>query len=181
MIAVGARPHAQLSLGFLAAVLDLWRDHPGIYKVEIEESDLIPALAHMSLTWLLAEIRDRHWTESGVEIKGQLRYRSGKVETPSLKDVANKVVHGDPERVEVDSQGQVTLHYVPAPEARRESWIEIAFCGNDLLRAVRAIPHFQRQGEESRKSAARDLIESAGVERFLPSRVGADDLDEAHG
>jgi hypothetical protein len=55
---MGARPDQQLALSFLSTLTTLWLRHPGTYKVEETDSDLVPALAQMCIKALAADVRD---------------------------------------------------------------------------------------------------------------------------
>jgi hypothetical protein len=55
---MGARPEQQLALNFLAAVHDLWVQHPGTYSVEERTDDLVPALTQMCIKALASDVRD---------------------------------------------------------------------------------------------------------------------------
>ena len=55
---MGARADQQLALNFLAAVHDLWAQHPGTHSVVERSDDLVSALAQMCIKALASDVRD---------------------------------------------------------------------------------------------------------------------------
>ena len=113
---MGARPDLRLTWSFLSAIAELWSAYPGTYKVEDEAEDLIPALAQLSIKALLAEIRESVpiARQKEAHIEGELVSHGGEVSPINVREVANKVVHGSPDRVIVENC-DIRLYFVNSP------------------------------------------------------------------
>ena len=171
---MGARPEQQLALNFLAAVHDLWIQHPGTYQVEESVDDLVPALAQMCIKALASDVRDDDSTrhEQQMRIDGILtdgdQVVKGGPDQPSLtlRDTLNKAIHGIPAAVEVRDDG-IWLRFNNS--SANEGWTEVRFSGTQLLKQLEAVLYKHRnQGAEEREREIRRFLATLGVERFLP-------------
>jgi hypothetical protein len=170
---VGAQPDLRLTWSFLGAVADLWSTHPGTYKVVDEASDLIPALAQMSIKALAAEVRETVPEADQAElIDGELRSPVGLATPVTVRDVANKVVHGTPERVVVANNGEIRLHFVNSPnELGKGKWTECWFSAQSFIDVLHRLLYVRPHDSPGRDEAVRSLIQRLGPEGFLPSLV----------
>ncbi|WP_156996830.1 hypothetical protein [Knoellia aerolata] len=170
---MGAQPDLRLTWSFLSALAALWASHPGTYKVRDEADDLIPALAQMSIKALAAEVRESvSAADQRVAIKGELALPGGATSPVTVRDIANKIVHGSPDRVEV-ADGDIRLYFVNSPnEAGSGRWVELWFSAPSFISAMYPILHIKPHDSPRRDTAVRDFIAQLGVGRFLPSRVG---------
>jgi hypothetical protein len=173
---VGAVPELRLTWSFLSALAELWSAHPGTYKVRDEAEDLIPALAQMSIKALAAEVRESVSTvDQRQQIVGQLVLPGGVTTAVTIRDVANKIVHGSPDRVEV-YEGDIRLYFVNSPnEAGTGRWVELWFSAPSFISAMHRLLHMKPHDSRRRDEGVRDLIAQLGADRFLPSRVGGRD------
>jgi hypothetical protein len=171
---MGARPEQQLALNFLAAVHDLWIQHPGTYSVEESIDDLVPALAQMCIKALASDLRDDDSTkqEQEMHIDGVLvdddRVIRGGNGRPSLTlHVAlNKIIHGTPTSVEVGGD-DVRLHF--SNSSAGENWTEVWFSGTQLLKLLDRVLHKHRgERTEEREQEIQRLLTTVGIGRFLP-------------
>lgn len=170
---MGPRPEQQLALNFLAAVHDLWIQHPGIYDVKESIEDLVPALAQMCIKALASDIRDDDSTKQKQDMKidGVLmngcRILKGRNGTPLTLHVAlNKVIHGTPVSVEVRDD-DVRLHF--SNSSADESWTEVWFSGTQLLKQLHGVlyKHRNERTQEREREIGR-LLADLEVGRFLP-------------
>lgn len=168
---MGAQPDLRLTWSFLSAVADLWSSHPGTYKVVDEAADLIPALAQMSIKALAAEVRESVLEADQAEhIDGELRSPGGLATPVTVRDVANKVVHGSPERVVVDASGEIRLHFVNSPnEVGKGKWTECWFSAQSFIEVLHRLLYVRPHDSPERDEAVRSFIQRLGPERFLPS------------
>lgn len=173
---MGAQPDLRLTWSFLSAIAELWSTHPGTYKVADEADDLIPALAQMSIKALAAEVRDSvPIAEQRLEIAGGLTTRDGINSSVTIRDVANKIVHGSPDRVVVTKR-DIRLHFVNSPnEVGASSWTELWFSAPSFIQAMHTLLYVRPHDSARRDQGVRALIVQMGPERFLPSLVSADD------
>jgi hypothetical protein len=165
---MGARPDQQLALSFLSTLTTLWLRHPGKYRVEETDADLVPALAQMCIKALAADVRD------GVEVSRQRRPVTGELIYPddrrsmlTIRDVVNKIIHGGPERVEVTTN-DVLLYFVNNDQGPG-GWSEMWFSARTLSKEMDALlyKHDDRAAERERRIA--ELLDDLGEDRFLPS------------
>ena len=172
---MGARPEQQLALNFLAAVHDLWVQHPGTYEVTQSTNDLVPALAQMCIKSLAADVRDSREPAAAAAqntvINGQLSERGGVISGArtgrplNLRDALNKIIHGTPSAVIVHN-GIVELHFTNNSDSER--WTEAWFSGTQLVEVLgNALIKHPGAAERERKVAK--LLEELGEKRFLPS------------
>ena len=173
---MGAQPDLRLTWSFLSAIAELWSAHPGTYKVADEAEDLIPALAQMSIKALAAEVRESVSLADQTErIEGELISRGGVASPVTVRDVANKVVHGSPERVVVDN-GDIRLHFVNSPnEVAAGRWTELWFSVPSFIGAMHRLLHVRPHDSAQRDEGVRALILELEPDRFLPSRVAGVD------
>ncbi|MFF5249081.1 hypothetical protein ACFY3V_32775 [Streptosporangium sp. NPDC000095] len=172
---MGARPEQQLALNFLTAIHDLWVQYPGNYMVKESADDLVPALAQICIKALAADVRDGSSSsdQQGTAIDGQLLdvdrvlKGNGAAEQLTLRDVVNKIIHGTPTSVEVRN-GDVLLHF---RNNSADRWTLAWFSGTKLLQELgkTLVKHKGPQIEEREREIAQ-LLETLGVQRFLPSR-----------
>lgn len=167
---MGARPDLRLTWSFLSAIADLWSAHPGTYKVADEPEDLIPALAQMSIKALAAEVRENvPEAEQAQPIDGELMSPDG-LGPVTVRDVANKVVHGSPERVLVADNGEIRLYFVNSPnEGSNARWTECWFSAQSFIGALHQLLYVRPHDSPARDAAVQSFIERLGRERFLPS------------
>ncbi|WP_156080817.1 hypothetical protein [Microbispora rosea] len=176
---MGARPEQQLALNFLAAIHHLWVQHPGSYTVEESTDDLVPALAQMCIKALAADVRDGSPSgEQEVAIDGQLIQDDGAAVPLTLRDVVNKIIHGTPTLVEV-RDGKVLLHFrnnFTGGRNRVDKWTHAWFSGTQLLGELgkELFKHKDSRAEKREWEIAR-LLETLGVDRFLPTAIGKND------
>jgi hypothetical protein len=173
---MGARPDIRLSWSFLRALTEMWVAHPGTYKVEDEADDLVPALAQMCIKALAAEVRETV-SQSGQAqpIAGELTQPSGTRTAVTVRDIANKVIHGSPERVVV-LDGDIRLYFVNSQnEVAQGRWTEIWFSASGFIEALHQLLHIRPHDSESRDEAVRGFIRGLGASRLLPSRVTSAD------
>src|SRR4051794_36513873 len=98
-------------MNFLRAVNDLWIQHPGTYIVKEEAVDLVPALAQICIKALATDLRDsssarrqRSIVVSGCLLNAGQRIRGTDASTSiNVRDVVNKIIHGRPTKIEVQS------------------------------------------------------------------------------
>ncbi len=173
---MGAQPDLRLTWSFLSAIAGLWSQHPGSYKIEDEADDLIPALAQISIKALAAEVRGsipRADQQEGVE--GELSLSDGTVRRVTVRDIANKIVHGSPDRVVVDG-GDVRLHFVNSRnDAGTDGWVELWFSAQSFVRVMHRLLHVAPHDSARRDQQVQEFILGLGPERFLPSQVAAAD------
>ncbi len=169
---MGARADIRLTWSFLSALTALWAVNPGTYKVEDEADDLMPALAQMCIKALATEVRETvPGSKQGREVPGALTLRNGGRQAITIRVVANKIVHGSPERVEVVDD-DVRLYFVNNPDAdQRESWTEIWFSAPAFLQVLHEILYMRPHDSPPRDQAVRSFVESLGIDRLLPSSV----------
>lgn len=174
---MGAQPDLRLTWSFLNAIAQLWSEHPGTYKVADEVEDLIPALAQMAIKALAAEVRESVPPAAQAEpIEGELIGRNGVATPVTVRDVANKVVHGSPERVAVLDNGDIRLHFVNSPnEVGPSRWSELWFSVQGFIAAMHRLLYVRPHDSALRDRGVQALISELGPERFLPSRVPATD------
>lgn len=167
---MGAEPDLRLTWSFLSAVADLWSSHPGTYKVVDEAADLVPALAQMSIKALAAEVRESVLEADQAEhIDGELRSPNGLATPITVRDVANKVVHGSPERVVVEANGEIRLYFVNSPnEGGKDKWTECWFSAQSLIDALHRLLYVRPHDSPERDQAVRSFIQRLGPERFCP-------------
>jgi hypothetical protein len=174
---MGARPEQQLALNFLAAVHDLWIQHPGTYTVEESADDLVPSLAQMCIKALASDVRD---DDSAVDqldmpIDGVLANGSQNLKgfdglAPlTLREALNKIIHGIPVSVEVRDD-DVKLHFRASSADNR--WTEVWFSGTQLLKILGAVLYkHQTERAEVREREIGTFLNRLGAERFLPTRT----------
>lgn len=176
---MGAQPDLRLTWSFLSAIADLWAAHPGTYKVADEADDLIPALAQMSIKSLAAEVRESvPLADQTQRIEGQLTSQGGVVSPVTVRDVANKILHGSPERVVVDN-GDIRLHYVNSPnEVGTGRWIELWFSAPSFIDVMHRLLYVRPHDSVTRDGGVRAFILELGPDRFLPSPMAG--MDGSH-
>lgn len=172
---MGAQPDLRLTWSFLHTLAEMWSAHPGTYKVADEADDLVPALAQMSIRAFASEVRESvpRQIQKATSVAGTLIRRSGESADVTLYDIANKVTHGSPERIVVEDDGDVRLHFVNSANegADRASWTEVWFSARDLLDVLYRVLHIQPHVSASRDRAIRSFIEELGPGRFIPTRA----------
>lgn len=169
---MGAQPDLRLTWSFLTAITNLWLLYPGTYKVADEADDLIPALAQMSIKAMAAEVRESTPSADQQQvIAGELRTPDGEVRGVTVRDVANKVVHGSPERVVVED-GDIRLYFVNSPRERGSArWSELWFSATSFIQAMHRLLHVRPHESQQRDEQVRALILQLGPDQFLPSRM----------
>lgn len=152
--------------------MDMWTLHPGTYKVEDEADDLVPALAQMCIKALASEVRETvPLAKQAQTIAGELTLSSGRRTDVSIREVANKVVHGSPERVVV-LDGDIQLYFVNSEkEAAQGRWIEMWFSASGFIEALHTLLYIGPHDSESRDEGVRQMIHGLGASRLLPSPV----------
>lgn len=172
---MGAQPDLRLTWSFLHALAEMWSSHPGIYKVVDEADDLVPALAQMCIRAFASEVRESvpRSVQKATTVAGALTRRSGESTDVTLYDIANKVTHGAPERIVVEEDGDVRLHFVNSANesADRARWTEVWFSAHDLVEVLNLVLYVIPHASVSRDRAVRSFIEELGPGRFLPTRA----------
>jgi hypothetical protein len=169
---LGARPEQQLALNFLQAVHDLWIVRDQIIKVEERADDLVPALAQMCIKALAADLRDTtsavfqmEATVTGGVARGNTVLKGEGAEPLHIRDVVNKIVHGTPDRVEVQG-GIIRLYFkntIPT-----DNWTAAWFSGTGLLDAL-SEELIKHSGEAA---VQRERYISALLQQLGPDRLG---------
>jgi hypothetical protein len=168
----------RLTWSFLHAVADMWSSHPGTYRVVDEADDLVPAFAQMCMRAFASDVRNL--PQSGAQalsIRGELTNRSGGVSEVTVRQVANKFVHGNPERIVVQDDGDIRVYVVPHENERtRESWTELWFSAPAFIDALYHLLYVKPEDSPRRNSSVRAFIAGLGSDRFLPTCL-ADDAE----
>ncbi|WP_143736912.1 hypothetical protein [Microbispora sp. GKU 823] len=176
---MGARPEQQLALNFLDAIHRLWIQHPGSYTVRETIDDLVPALAQMCIKALAADVRDAPPAdEQEIAIDGQLIQDDGATVPLTLRDVVNKIIHGTPTLVEVRDR-EVLLHFrnnFAGGRNRVDKWTCAWFSGTNLLKKLNEeLSKHEGPQVEKREREIAQLLETLGVDRFLPTAISEND------
>jgi hypothetical protein len=173
---MGARPEQQLALNFLAAIHDLWIQHPGRYIVAERADDLVAALAQMCIKALAADIRDDSSVAGKHDVRiigrlandGHILKGVGSAQPLTLDDVLNKIIHGTPTSVVVQD-GAIQLHF---QNSAADRWTEAWFSGTQLLQELGNMLHkHQTDTAKTREREIAEFLEDLGIERFLPTRT----------
>lgn len=87
--------------------------------------------------------------------------------TPTVRDIANKIVHGDAERVEV-SETDVRMYFVNKPAAK-EPWTEIWFSVQPFLDLASRALFVSGHSSPARDEGIRDFMSRLNENQFLPT------------
>lgn len=162
-------------MSFLTSLVALWKEHPGTYKVEEAEDDLVPALGQMCIRSLAADLRDS--PESAAlrvmkrRLDGELNEPDRAAKSPRVCDVLNKIVHGHPERVVVRQDGVIELHFVNAKPDARYPWSDLWVSAQAMVDVLDEGLYKHRPKAVVREAGITKLIRDLGEYRFLPTPV----------
>jgi hypothetical protein len=127
----------------------------------------------MCIKGLAAELRETvSLPDQRQLIPGELTLLDGTRTEVTVRDAANKVIHGSPEQVVV-LDGDVRLYFVNSQKGSDGgNWTEIWFSAKSYLDVLHRLLYIRPHDSASRDNAVSGFIREVGAGRLLPTRSG---------
>ena len=181
---MGATPQEDFAMNFLAALNNIWSEHPGTLQVA-EMEEILPALAQITIRWLAARARERLGTApGGLQVRGDVRYDVSEIQpsdafrqrrTITLGNSLNRIVHAEPEWVSVQ-RGEVILCWKKERSFTGKPIKDRAYCAyflaDDLIASVRRALYSEDQRRHQVAELEQKIRSDAAYAGLYPRTIG---------
>jgi hypothetical protein len=91
----------------------------------------------------------------------------------TLRDLADKVIHGSPERIVVRDDGDIRMYFVNSPSevGSKSDWTEMWFSAVELIDVLHGVLYIKPHDSLARDQSIQDFLTQLGESRFLPMPV----------